>query len=262
MNIICLDMDNTLIYSYKKDIGNKKLNVEIYEEREISFISEKTYALLQKVKDRMLIVPTSTRTEEQYGRIDLKIGTLKYALVCNGGVLLIDGKRDKEWYDESIRLIEKSVPELEKAMNILDRDCRRKFELRFIDRLFIFTKCDESHQVVNDLRLKLDTEKVDVFNNGEKVYVVPKNLSKGMAVKRIREKLNPEIVIAAGDSEFDITMVEEADVGLVPYGFTKKYKTTKKLIEKDNKTLFSELLLEESIKINDSGFPHDKWFRE
>lgn len=89
--ILCADMDNTIIYSYKRNIGENKLNVELYNGREISFISEKTHDLLKKVSEKMTIIPTSTRTEEQYKRIDLDIGIVPYALVCNGGVLLVNG---------------------------------------------------------------------------------------------------------------------------------------------------------------------------
>lgn len=46
--ILCADMDNTIIYSYKRNIGENKLNVELYNGREISFISEKTHDLLKK----------------------------------------------------------------------------------------------------------------------------------------------------------------------------------------------------------------------
>ena len=66
--ILCADMDNTIIYSYKRNIGENKLNVELYNGREISFISEKTHDLLKKVSEKMTIIPTSTRTEEQYNR--------------------------------------------------------------------------------------------------------------------------------------------------------------------------------------------------
>ena len=249
MNIFCTDMDNTIIYSYKHDIGEKKIRVELYEKREISFISEKTHSLLKKVSNEMMIIPTSTRTEEQYKRIDLKIGNISHALVCNGGVLLVDGERDKEWYDESIRLIKDSKAELNKAIQILDKDFRRKFELRFIDELFIFTKCENPKETVEDLKKKLDTRFVEVFNNGEKVYVVPTNLSKGMAIKRLREKMHPQYIIAAGDSEFDVTMVEEADFGLVPNGFKELYKTNGKVIEMEAGEVFSESLLEKCLRI-------------
>ena len=50
MKILCTDLDNTLIYSYKHDIGIQKRNVEIYQGREISYITDKTYDLLKKVK--------------------------------------------------------------------------------------------------------------------------------------------------------------------------------------------------------------------
>ena len=112
-----------------------KLNVELYNGREISFISEKTHDLLKKVNEKMTIIPTSTRTEEQYKRIDLDIGIVPYALVCNGGVLLVNGKRDREWYLESLQMIRNSRPEMEKAQQILAGDSRRKFELRFLDEL-------------------------------------------------------------------------------------------------------------------------------
>ena len=51
MKILCTDLDNTLIYSYKHDIGIQKRNVEIYQGREISYITDKTYDLLKKVKE-------------------------------------------------------------------------------------------------------------------------------------------------------------------------------------------------------------------
>ena len=250
--ILCADMDNTIIYSYKRNIGENKLNVELYNGREISFISEKTHDLLKKVSEKMTIIPTSTRTEEQYKRIDLDIGIVPYALVCNGGVLLVNGKRDREWYLESLQMIRNSRPEMEKAQQILAGDSRRKFELRFLDELFIFTKCEKPEEVVEDLQAKLTTKLVDVFHNGEKVYVVPVNLSKGMAVRRLRKRLQPAYIIAAGDSEFDVSMVEESDLGLVPAGFKEIYgngsdRFKETVMEMEAGRLFSETLLEKCL---------------
>ena len=224
------DLDNTLIYSYKHDIGPQKRNVELYQGREISYITEETYHLLQLVKNEMLIVPTTTRTLEQYQRIDLGIGPFPYALVCNGGVLLVNGVPDEAWYQDSLHLVSDSREEMNLAMELLEREPRRKFELRYIEKLFIFT-------------------------NGEKVYVVPQTLNKGTAVDRLREKLKPEFVIAAGDSTFDIPMLSTADRGLVPSGFTQKYeipKTSgarKKIDEMTSKKIFSDGLLEKVLKI-------------
>ena len=248
MKILCTDLDNTIIYSYKHDIGNEKMNVELYKEREISFISNHTYELLKKVREEFLIIPTSTRTIEQYERIDLKIGTFKYALVCNGSVLLVDGKKDKDWYEESLRLAKPSNLEVKKALEYLENDKRRTFELRYIEDLFVFTKCYKSETVVNELREYLDKNLVNVFNNKEKVYVLPTSLSKGKAIERLRKYLKAEFIIAAGDSEFDISMVEAADVGLVPYGFKSEFNIKSDICEMGKEGLFSEQLLRKCLQ--------------
>ena len=248
MKILCTDIDNTIIYSYKHDIGNEKMNVELYKEREISFISNHTFELLKKVKEEFLIIPTSTRTIEQYERINLKIGTFKYALVCNGSVLLVDGKKDKDWYEESLRLAKPSNLEVKKALEYLENDKRRTFELRYIEDLFVFTKCYKSETVVNELRKHLDKSLVNVFNNKEKVYVLPTLLSKGKAIERLKKYLKVEFIIAAGDSEFDISMVEAADVGLVPYGFKSEFNIKSDICEMGKEGLFSEQLLRKCLQ--------------
>ena len=253
MKILCTDLDNTIIYSYKHDIGNEKMNVELYKEREISFISNHTFELLKKVKEEFLVIPTSTRTKEQYDRIDLKIGTFKYALVCNGSVLLVDGKKDKDWYEESLRLAKPSNLEVKKALEYLENDKRRIFELRYIEDLFVFTKCYKSETVVNELREYLDKNLVNVFNNKEKVYVLPTSLSKGKAIERLRKYLKAEFIIAAGDSEFDISMVEAADVGLVPYGFKSEFNIKSDIYEMGKEGLFSEQLLSKCLQYGGVG---------
>ncbi|MCX4326565.1 MAG: HAD hydrolase family protein [Lachnospiraceae bacterium] len=242
MIVLNMDLDNTIIYSYKKDIGTDKINVEIYKGREISYITRRTYGLLLKLKEKLLLVPTSTRTASQYKRINPGIN-IKYALVCNGGVLLEDGRRNEEWYRKSLSIIKDSMPELIKAMHFLEKDLRRKSELRFIDGLFVFTKCSQPENVVLELKDILDNTLVDVLDNGEKVYIVPADLNKGTAVRRFRKYVNADTVIAAGDSRFDIPMLKAADIKLAPYGFTEKFGTDFKAEEAGSKEIFSEFLL-------------------
>lgn len=223
MTVLHVDLDNTLIYSYKHDIGNDRINVETYQDREVSFLTGTTYENLKKLKEKLLIVPTSTRSIEQYRRIDLGIGSLPYALVCNGGVLLVNGEKESAWYQVSLQLIRESLPALDRARHFLERDSRRKFELRFIEDLFLFTKCREPENVVMELQETLDTDTADVFHNKEKVYVVPRKLSKGTAVERFRKYLPADRVIAAGDSRFDISMLRAADIGIAPRGFRQEF---------------------------------------
>lgn len=248
MIIFHADLDNTLIFSYKHDIGPSKINVELYEGREISFITPRTYALLQGFTRHSLLVPTTTRTIEQYKRINLGLENLPYALVCNGGILLVDGKVDEDWYQESLDLIEDSQKEIHKAQELLHGEARRIFELRYIEKLFLFTKCEEPEQVVQELRGQLDTRLVKVFNNGSKVYVLPHGLSKGRAVERLRQKLQPEYVLAAGDSEFDISMVEAADTGFLPEAMGAFCHNGRHIQRLNPDEIFSEAVLEACLK--------------
>ncbi|MDE6915438.1 MAG: HAD hydrolase family protein [Lachnospiraceae bacterium] len=251
MIVFHTDLDNTLIYSYRHDIGEGKRCVEIYQGREISFVTQETYQLLHRLseqKSQVLIVPTTTRTIEQYQRIDLGVGAFPYALVCNGGVLLTEDNtsvsEDRDWYRDSLEMIRDSVGELHKALELLKRDKRRTFELRFIRELYIFTKCDEPETVVADLKMVLNAEIVDVFNNGAKVYVVPKALNKGRAVERFRAHIGADYAIAAGDSEFDISMLEAADMGIAAPELAKRCSFSGKVQCPSMKKVFSEAVLE------------------
>lgn len=182
----------------------------------------------EKCANQLLVVPTTTRTIEQYQRINLGVGAFSYVLVCNGGVLLVDGKEDEKWYQDSLKRIRNSIEELHKALELLNRDMRRIFELRFIKSLFVFTKCEQPEAVVEDLKGLLNTEVVDVFHNGTKVYVIPKTLNKGIAVDRFRDYICSDFVIAAGDSIFDISMLEAADQGIAAPELAQQYSFRKK----------------------------------
>lgn len=256
MRVVHLDLDNTLIYSYKHILpdsagcpavcppsADRWRNVETYQGRDISYMTERTQALLRNLRKKCLIVPTTTRTIEQYSRINASVGAFEYALVCNGGILLVNGESDRAWYGQSRRMIADCTGELQHALRLLEKEPLRKFELRFIEELFIFTKCNDPDTVITGMKRELDTEKVDVLGNGEKVYVVPKMLNKGTAVRRFREYMGADEVIAAGDSEFDAPMMEAADIGIVPAGFCRKYTVKGKIKEMKGERVFAEEML-------------------
>lgn len=236
------DLDNTLIYSYKHDIGNNKKCVEIYNERKISFSTTNTLNNLKILNNFVTIIPTSTRTIEQFNRINLGIN-FKYSLVCNGGILLIDGKKDNLWYEQSQNLVKDSIQEIDKAMSFLQNDPRRFFEQRYIENLFLFTKCHNPEKVVIELKDILNTSLVDVFNNGEKVYVIPIKLSKGMAVARFLEKYNYTDTISAGDSEFDLSMIETTSLGIIPENFPIQIENKLHIYKAHKNMIFSDELL-------------------
>lgn len=253
MTVLHVDLDNTLIYSYKHDIGNDRRCVEIYQGREVSFLTGTTYHNLRKLKEKLLIVPTSTRSIEQYRRINLGIGSLPYALACNGGVLLVNGEKEPSWYQTSLGMIRESLPALDRARHFLEQDGRRKFDLRLIEDLFLFTKCREPEAVVTELEEILQTDMADVFHNKEKVYVVPRALSKGTAVERFREYIHADRILAAGDSRFDISMLRAADMGIAPQGFRQEFSLDFPIEEMPGKGIFSDEMSEKLLELCQKG---------
>lgn len=254
MTIFASDLDNTLIYSYKHDIGIQKRNVEKYQAREVSFITDKTYHLLKEVNQKTLFLPVTTRSIEQYKRIEFGIGKIKYALACNGGVLLVNGEKDLAWYNKSLEIVKPCLNELKKGISLLEDEPSRKFEIRFIENLFVFTKCENPEKTLEMLRKALDTNLVDTFNNGEKIYIIPKELNKGNALRRFKDLIKADFVIACGDSEFDISMLEKSDLALIPQAFRWQLKTGGKILINDEKTIFSDFILENVLGILSDNF--------
>ena len=68
-----------------------------------TYMTKTSWKLLQKVAHKLLFIPTTTRTIEQYQRINLGFVPL-YALVCNGGILLENGQENMRWYADSREL--------------------------------------------------------------------------------------------------------------------------------------------------------------
>ncbi len=237
------DLDHTLIYSCRCDIGREKKCVEIYEGREVSYMTHRSLALLKQIKDLVVFVPTTTRTEEQYHRICLGIGEVEYALVCNGGILLRNGQEDISWYQESLQSIQTCRQELERAEYGLTKDPDRNFEVRNIRDLFLFTKSAEPSRSVARLKTILNLSLVDVFCNGSKVYVLPRQLNKGAAVRRFAEKIKKGTVIAAGDSVFDIPMLHTADVAFAPEALLKEAACQEQVIGIEEAGVFSDAML-------------------
>ncbi|MCI8947624.1 MAG: HAD hydrolase family protein [Lachnospiraceae bacterium] len=253
MLIFHADLDNTLIYSYKHDIGSDTVGVERYQGRVISYMTGSSYEMLDQIRKRVLFVPVTTRTVEQYERIDLG-SSPRFALVCNGGILLEDGQEDERWYEASLELVRDAEDELQLGEECLHKDRNRNFEVRNVRGLFLFTKSSNPSATVEMLRQKLDKSRVDVFQNGEKVYVVPRRMNKGEACRRFRKRVQSESVytVAAGDSEFDIPMLETAELYMAPATLCDLYglKDGGRWSEKDG--IFSDFILSRILRMTET----------
>jgi predicted mannosyl-3-phosphoglycerate phosphatase (HAD superfamily) len=199
-------LDNTLIYSYKAAKAGD-ICVEVKDGKDLSFMPPEAYTLLKEVASNMMLVPVTTRSLEQYRRINLGVQP-KYAVVAHGAVLLVDGQIDEAWAAESKALISAPLPVLTESEWIYD--------IRYVDNYFLFAKSPQPGEAVERLITMIYTECFDACFVHNKVYVFPKSLTKGIAIKRLRERLQPDAVISAGDSMLDVPMLTAADIAIAP----------------------------------------------
>lgn len=203
------DLDGTLIFSAKYKQADD-IVIERKDGGEISCITKRQAELFPQISR---IIPITTRSIEQYRRIDFaRFGfSPRYALCDNGGTLLIDGEVSAEWSEWSCGIYENCREELAEYQALLKRDPFRSFEVRLVDGLFLFTKSADPRKTLDFLGAGTLCE---CFFTGQKVYVVPKALNKGAAVKRLAEKLGIARFAAAGDSAMDISMLNAAQTAV------------------------------------------------
>lgn len=218
MDIFASDLDNTLIYSYKREIGAGKILAERYEGRDVSYMTVQSHEMLDRVFRGMLFVPVTTRSVEQYQRIWFsEVWTPKLALTTNGGVLLVDGKLDADWYEASKRLAAPAEQAMQQAQAILEDDPNRALDVRRVDGLFVYTKSTNVSETMERLWCGIDLSSVELFDNGMKIYVLPRALNKGEALRRLCARLGTDThIFAAGDSLFDLSLLAAADTAFYP----------------------------------------------
>lgn len=218
MILLATDLDNTLIYSYKRESGSG-VCVEYKDGKALSYIEREAYRMLQNLPQNLCLVPVTTRSLEQYRRVLLYPDRVPhYALCANGAILLRHGEVDQDWLADSYAMIAEERPILEQGLALLEQDAEVTLAPRLVDGLFVFAKTRNPQQSLKGLAAHLNTTKIFLDQVGEKVYIFPKLLDKGLGLKRLAALLSPEFTIAAGDSSFDIPMLRAADLAVIPSG--------------------------------------------
>ena len=150
MTALFSDLDRTLIFSHRVELPGEKLPVELLEGRVQSYMTRRTLAYLQEAT-WLRLIPVTMRSLEQYQRISVFQTLLpcRYALICNGGVLLADGEADPVWLRETRRLAAPELEELERAVTVfrsLTDAVRTPMDL------MAYALCSDPEKVVETLR--------------------------------------------------------------------------------------------------------------
>lgn len=248
MTIFASDLDNTLIYSYKTAKACD-ICVEMKDGKRLSFMTPKSCLLLEQVIKSTDFIPITTRSLEQYKRINFFEGyTPPLALVSNGGILLVNGLIDEQWYEESRQTAACAADEWDDGIALLNSDNDIITEVRTVDGLFTFTKSRNPEKTVSHIDKLIDKKYITVFNIGDKIYIMPSELNKGTAIKRLKERFPDEAIICAGDSSLDAPMFDVCDYSIATELNSRNAPGEKSFVW-DNVGCFSDFVLESVLKI-------------
>jgi hydroxymethylpyrimidine pyrophosphatase-like HAD family hydrolase len=226
MNAFASDLDRTLIFSHRMleaygSEGHVEC-IELLDGKPISYISAKTKAILKQINEDMFFIPVTTRTIEQYKRIQLFRDEIvpEYAITSNGGAILKRGTVLKEWTLQVERLLRNSTPleEMMKKIVVLDDTSWIK-NIKPGDDVFFYvivhTECFSESRFI-ELRALGDHLGWQVSLQGRKLYFIPKVLNKWMAVDYLRNALGLNDVYTAGDSILDLELITNGTYGMAP----------------------------------------------
>lgn len=222
------DLDQTLIYS-RRTLINQEMDqqiqpVEWLEDRFISFMTQNALSALKEIAQRILFVPVTTRTKQQYQRINF-LGydiTHQYAVTSNGGTIFSKGKEDEDWSQHILAGRDHCLATLDlihKFEEISHPSWVIKDSGKLADELFYYCLIEREKIPVSELaafKLWASDNHWELSVQGRKLYLVPRNINKKVAIQYIKEKEGMGRVIAAGDSLLDLDMLKAADLALAP----------------------------------------------
>lgn len=233
------DLDNTLIYSYKKK-EDGYICVEINKGTEQGFMTQYVYNNFIAMTKKVRFIPVTTRSVEQYNRIHFPCDYVpEYALVSNGATLIHNGTIQTEW-----NLIEKNdslESKLKEVYNSYKND-KRFTNCRIIDESYVYVYCADDTDAVKTATELTEAVDMTVELSGKKIYFFPENLDKGNAVKKLNGIIGSDSIISAGDSSMDCTMLDVADKAVIPADFDVSLIKNKYFVKSTDK-IFSDFLM-------------------
>ena len=209
--LVAVDLDQTVVFSERSaGEAGPSVVVEHLDGAPLSSMTVGAHAAYAALAARARVVPVTTRTVAQYARIALP-APAPHAVCANGGVLLVDGARDRQW-DTWVRTLLADVAPLAEVVALLPADADWVRLVRTAEDLFAYLVAHSRDRVPAGWLAGLEADLAPlgwtVSLQGRKAYAVPAGLTKAAAVVRLQELLGADRVLAAGDSLLDAPLLE------------------------------------------------------
>jgi phosphoserine phosphatase len=225
-NLVAVDLDQTLIYS-KRSIcragGTTQglVCVEMSNDAEMSFMTSPAMVGLKELDRTAVLVAATTRTREQYQRIDLGGIRPAFAVVANGAELLVNGAPDSDWAARTSALLALNALDVHAVAghlrDVLDPAWTKRIAVaQEVFAVAVIQRCDVPETVMEHLTTWATELGLNVSVQGRKLYVVPAWLDKKAAVEEVRRRTGTTRLLCAGDSLLDASLLTSAHAAIRP----------------------------------------------
>jgi len=226
--MVACDLDRTLIYSANSmaskcsDSAAPLLVVaEVYEGAPLSFMTRTAWNVLECLVQDAIFVPVTTRTVQQFRRVNIPGRDQGYAVTTNGAVLLQDGVPDPEWAELIQANIRINCAPLQEVHAYVLGSSRPPAILRGRVAEDVFVYCivkreELSAGYLEDLSGWCQERGWTTSLQGRKLYLVPSPVTKEAALAEVRRRQPVDMLVAAGDSKLDAGMLQLADLAIRP----------------------------------------------
>lgn len=228
LSVVASDLDRTLIYSMAAiesttpaEVVPPLLCVEMYDGKPLSYMTREAARLLELIRSKAVLVPTTTRTLAQFGRVQLPGGPTPYAITSNGGHIVVEGVADPGWQ----RIVEQRIAgdgaDLTEIVAGLDRLAVGDWVLnrKAADGLFCYLVADLAEipgDFVDQWTSWCAARGWVVSVQGRKIYALPRRLTKQAALAEVIQRTGAARLLAAGDGALDAGFLTMADAAIRP----------------------------------------------
>lgn len=226
--IVASDLDRTLLYSKRalNELGCLPqiplVPVEKKDGNWVAFMTEGAINALSNICKNHLFIPITTRTTEQFKRIELfNLGNipLTYAITLNGAEILYQGQPLHEWTEYMSNKIQKeSISQMILLSFLNNEGFHFDGQLRQVKNLFFYYILNKplSPRVKAALNNFVAKYGWRISLQGRKLYFIPKVISKGAALEFICMREEMEAFAGAGDSLLDMDFLQNCRFQFVP----------------------------------------------
>ena len=218
--IYASDLDGTLIFP-QNFLSLHYCDDEIFaveDGKDKSYMSRLVHNKLIELSNvkNLRIVPVTMRSKYEYDKLSLKAFNIEYSITSNGGRIYKNNNILDSWKEE----VQDNIDFIHQY-RIMSRLTYSGYfrNINIVDDSFIMARrigksLEIENEIINEI---LDTYKEYRLNLWyDKVYLIPDIVKKGNALNHLRKVLEEDVVMACGDSDLDIDMLEVADIKVVP----------------------------------------------